>query len=153
MNDRELKKLEGRWFLQYSGCPLWQKGSIDTISFNYELMHKGENLVLKEKVEFRKNGKMKTKRGFEIPMEDSNVLNWKGIGMNKFFRNQSKVLYNKEGILIMWFEKTISTPESIDVLTRKKHLSAEESAYIFSILENLKETSGYIGELESVNIL
>ncbi|NCC78762.1 MAG: hypothetical protein EOM07_04080 [Clostridia bacterium] len=153
MNDRELKKLEGRWFLQYSGCPLWQKGSIDTISFNYELMHKGENLVLKEKVEFRKNGKMKIKRGFEIPMEDSNVLNWKGIGMNKFFRNQSKVLYNKEGILIMWFEKTISTPESIDVLTRKKHLSAEESAYIFSILENLKETSGYIGELESVNIL
>lgn len=153
MNDRELKKLEGRWFLQYSGCPLWQKGSIDTISFNYELMHKGENLVLKEKVEFRKNGKMKTKRGFEIPMEDSNVLNWKGIGMNKFFRNQSKVLYNKEGILIMWFEKTISTPESIDVLTRKKHLNAEESAYIFSILENLKETSGYIGELESVNIL
>lgn len=153
MNDRELKKLEGRWFLQYSGCPLWQKGSIDTISFNYELMHKGENLVLKEKVEFRKNGKMKIKRGFEIPMEDSNVLKWKGIGMNKFFRNQSKVLYNKEGILIMWFEKTISTPESIDVLTRKKHLSAEESAYIFSILENLKETSGYIGELESVNIL
>jgi hypothetical protein len=153
MNDRELKKLEGRWFLQYSGCPLWQKGSIDTISFNYELMHKGENLVLKEKVEFRKNGKMKIKRGFEIPMEDSNVLNWKGIGMNKFFRNQSKVLYNKEGILIMWFEKTISTPESIDVLTRKKHLSAEESTYIFSILENLKETSGYIGELESVNIL
>lgn len=136
MNDRELKKLEGRWFLQYSGCPLWQKGSIDTISFNYELMHKGENLVLKEKVEFRKNGKMKIKRGFEIPMEDSNVLNWKGIGMNKFFRNQSKVLYNKEGILIMWFEKTISTPESIDVLTRKKHLSAEESTYIFSILEN-----------------
>ena len=153
MNDRELKKLEGRWFLQYSGCPLWQKGSIDTISFNYELMHKGENLVLKEKVEFRKNGKMKIKRGFEIPEEDSNVLNWKGIGMNKFFRNQSKVLYNKEGILIMWFEKTISTPESIDVLTRKKHLSAEESAYIFSILENLKETSGYVGELESVNIL
>ena len=153
MNDRELKKLEGRWFLQYSGCPLWQKGSIDTISFDYELMHKGENLVLKEKVEFRRNGKMKIKRGFEIPMEDSNVLNWKGIGMNKFFRNQSKVLYNKEGILIMWFEKTISTPESIDVLTRKKHLSAEESAYIFSILENLKETSGYIGELESVNIL
>ncbi|MBO1265728.1 hypothetical protein J3A84_11875 [Proteiniclasticum sp. SCR006] len=153
MNDRELKKLEGRWFLQYSGCPLWQKGSIDTISFNYELMHKGENLVLKEKVEFRKNGKMKIKRGFEIPMEGSNVLNWKGIGMNKFFRNQSKVLYNKEGILIMWFEKTISTPESIDVLTRKKHLSAEESVYIFSILENLKETSGYVGELESVNIL
>lgn len=153
MNDRELKKLEGRWFLQYSGCPLWQKGNIDTISFNYELMHKGENLVLKEKVEFRKNGKMKIKRGFEIPMEGSNVLNWKGIGMNKFFRNQSKVLYNKEGILIMWFEKTISTPESIDVLTRKKHLSAEESVYIFSILENLKETSGYVGELESVNIL
>ena len=153
MNDRELKMMEGRWFLQYSGCPFWQKGNIDTISFNYELMHKGEDLVLKEKVEFRKNGKMKIKRGFEIPLEKSDVLSWKGSGMNRYFRNQSKVLYNMDGILIMWFEKTMSTPESIDVLTRKKHLSAEESAYIFSILENLEDSSKFIGELESVNIL
>lgn len=153
MNDRELKKMEGRWFLQYSGCPLWQKGNIDTISFNYELMHKGEDLVLKEKVEFRKNGKMKIKRGFEIPLEKSGVMNWKGSGMNRFFRNQSKVLYNMEGILIIWFEKTMSTPESIDVLTRKKHLSAEESAYIFNILEKLEDTTKFISELESVNIL
>lgn len=153
MNDRELKKMEGRWFLQYSGCPFWQRGSVDTISFNYELMHKGEDLVLKEKVEFRKNGKMKTKSGFEIPLEKSDVLSWKGSGMNRFFRNQSKVLYNMDGILIIWFEKTMSTPESIDVLTRKKHLSAEESAYIFSILENLKDTTKFISELESVNIL
>ncbi len=153
MNDRELKKLEGRWFLQYSGCPLWQKGSIDTISFDYELTHKGEHLVLKEKVEFRKNGKMKIKRGFEIPTENSDILNWKGIGMNKFFRNKSKVLYNKEGILIMWFEKTMSTPESIDVLTRKKRLSADESAYIFNILDDFGDLSKYIEALESVNIL
>jgi hypothetical protein len=69
MTDREMKKMEGRWFLQYSGCPLWKRVNIDTISFDYELMHKGENLVLKEQVEFRKNGKMKMKKGFEIPDE------------------------------------------------------------------------------------
>lgn len=153
MNDRELKKMEGRWFLQYSGCPLWKKGNIDTISFDYELMHKGEDLVLKEQVEFRKNGKMKMKRGFEIPKEGSEILSWKGIGMNKLFRNRSKVLHNDEGILIMWFEKTVSTPESIDVLTRKKHLSAGESTHIFNILDEIDGVSRYLDDLESVNIL
>ncbi len=35
MIDREMQKMEGRWFLQYSGCPSWKKGSIDTISFDF----------------------------------------------------------------------------------------------------------------------
>jgi len=152
MTDREMKKMEGRWFLQYSGCPLWKRVNIDTISFDYELMHKGENLVLKEQVEFRKNGKMKMKKGFEIPDEETGTFHWRGVGMNRLFRNRSKVLYNDEGILIMWFEKTVSTPESIDILTRKKHLTAQESGYIFKLLENITEAKGFISNLESVNI-
>jgi hypothetical protein len=72
--------------------------------------------------------------------------------MNRLFRNRSKVLYNDEGILIMWFEKTVSTPESIDILTRKKHLTAQESGYIFKLLENITEAKGFISNLESVNI-
>ena len=66
MIDREMQKMEGRWFLQYSGCPLWKKGSIDTISFDFELMHKGEDLVLKEQVEYRKNSKMKVKKALRF---------------------------------------------------------------------------------------
>ncbi|MGB4588742.1 MAG: hypothetical protein WBI17_05835 [Clostridiaceae bacterium] len=152
MTVNELKKLEGRWVLQYSGCPMWRKTNIDTITFNYELQHRGEELVLREQVEFRRNGKMKSKRGYEIPSEDSDLMTWKGIGMNKLFRTHSKVLYNHDGILIMWFEKTMQYPESIDVLTRKKHLSAHESEYIFTILKG-KDFSAYLDELESVNIL
>lgn len=152
MTVNELKKLEGRWVLQYSGCPMWRKANTDTITFNYELQHRGEELVLREQVEFRRNGKMKSKRGYEIPNDDSEMMSWKGIGMNKLFRTRSKVLYNQDGILIMWFEKTLHTPESIDVLTRKKHLSAQESEYIFTIL-NGKDFSPYLDELESVNIL
>ncbi len=153
MNDRQLKSIEGRWFLQYSGCPLWQKGNVDTISFNYELEHKGEELVLRESIEFRKNGKMKMKRGFEIPAGDSDVFNWKGIGMNKFFRNKSKVLYHEENLLVMWFEKTRSTPDSIDVLTRKKNYNAKESMNLFKILEGVPEVKPYLSQLEAVNIL
>lgn len=153
MIDREMQKMEGRWFLQYSGCPLWKKGSIDTISFDFELMHKGEDLVLKEQVEFRKNSKMKVKKGFEIPDEKTGTFHWRGVGMNRLFRNTSKVLYNAEGILVMWFEKTISAPESIDILTRKKHLTAQESGYIFRILETIEDARKFIPNLESVNIL
>jgi hypothetical protein len=152
MTVNDLKKLEGRWVLQYSGCPMWRKANTDTITFNYELQHRGEELVLKEQVEFRRNGKMKTKRGYEIPSEDSDLMTWKGIGMNKLFRTRSKVLYNDAGILIMWFEKTIHTPESIDILTRKKYLSAQESEYIFTILKEKKLVAN-LDELESVNIL
>lgn len=152
MTVNELKKLEGRWILQYSGCPMWKKANTDTITFNYELQHRGEELVLKEQVEFRRNGKMKTKRGYEIPSEDSDLMTWRGIGLNKLFRTRSKVLYNEDGILIMWFEKTMHTPESIDILTRKKYLNAQESEYIFTILKE-KDLVVNLDELESVNIL
>lgn len=153
MNDRELKSIEGRWFLQYSGCPLWRKGNVDTISFNYELEHKGEELVLKESIEFRQNGKMKMKRGFEIPSEESEFFTWKGKGFDKFFRNKSKILYHEENLLVIWFEKTVSTPESVDVLTRRKNQTAKESMGIFKILEKIPEARPHLEELESVNIL
>ncbi|NLB19841.1 MAG: hypothetical protein GX829_03175 [Clostridium sp.] len=153
MTDRELKSIEGRWFLQYSGCPLWLRGNVDTISFNYELEHKGEELVLKERIEFRKNGKMKMKRGFEIPSDDSEFLQWKGIGMNKFFRNKSKILHYEEALLVMWFEKTVSTPESIDVLTRQKNLNANESIGIIMKLEEIPNVNKHLSQIESVNIL
>ena len=52
----------------------------------------------------------------------------------------------------MWFEKTMHTPESIDILTRKKHLTAQESEYIFTILKE-KNFIANLDELESVNIL
>ncbi len=153
MTDRELKSLEGRWFLQYSGCPLWLRENVDMISFNYELEHKGEELVLKERIEYRKNGKMKMKRGFEIPSEDSKFFQWKGIGMNKFFRNKSKILYNKEDLLVMWFEKTVSTPESIDVLTRQKDFSSKESKEIIKKLEEIPKVKKHLNQIEPVNIL
>jgi len=153
MNDKELKRMEGRWYLQYSGCPLWKRGSIDTISFNYDVQHKGEELVLHEQVEYRKNGKMKMKRGFEIPVEGTESFSWKGAGMNRIFRNGSRVLHLQEGMLVMWFERTLSTPESIDVLTRKKHLNAQESTHILQLVANLPEASPYLADLESVNIL
>ena len=95
---------------------------------------------------------MKTKRGYEIPSEDSDLMTWRGIGLNKLFRTRSKVLYNEDGILIMWFEKTMHTPESIDILTRKKYLNAQESEYIFTILKE-KDLVVNLDELESVNIL
>lgn len=152
MTDKELKKLEGRWFLQYSGCPMWKKTNIDTISFNYELKHMGEELVLKEQLEFRRNGKMRMKRGYEISSDDSETLTWKGKGLDKNFRTHSKVLYNEEGLLIMWFDTTKHCAESIDVLTRKKFLNAQESEYIFSVLKR-PETNNFTNDLESVNIL
>lgn len=153
VTDRKLKSIEGRWFLQYSGCPLWLRGNVDTISFNYELEHKGEELVLKERIEFRKNGKMKMKRGFEIPSEDANFFQWKGIGLNKFFRNKSKILHHEDNLLVMWFEKTVSTPESIDVLTRKKNFNAKESMGILKKLEEIPEVQKHLSKIESVNIL
>ena len=137
MTVNELKKLEGRWILQYSGCPMWKKANTDTITFNYELQHRGEELVLKEQVEFRRNGKMKAKRGYEIPSEDSDLMTWRGIGLNKLFRTRSKVIYNEDGILIMWFEKTMHTPESIDILTRKKYLKRH---FVNSLKKSMRST-------------
>ena len=153
MTDKIMKEMEGRWFLQYSGCPMWKSGNIDTISFNYTLEHRGEELVLKDVVEYRKNGRMRVKSGIDIPGDDGRTFQWRGIGVgSKLFRGKSRVLLNEDGILVIWFERTLGSQESIDVLTRKRHLTSKESEYILSILEKSEEYSRFIGNIDAVNI-
>lgn len=151
--DKKLKDMEGRWFLQYSGCLLWKKGKIDTISFNYHMEHLGEELVLKEQVEYRENGKMRMKRGYEIPLDDTGrVFGWKGIGLHRIFRTRTEVLYQDTDTLILWFDKTLRAPASIDVLTRQKHIDGKRSQEILRLVENHDTLRPYLPLLESVNI-
>lgn len=152
MVDSTLKAMEGRWFLQYTGCPMWKRGNVDAISYNYSLQHRGEELVLKDVVEFRRNGKMRTKSGIDIPESDGKTFHWKGIGMsNRFFRDKSRILILEDDLLVVWFEKTLSTPESIDILTRKRYLNSRESEYIFARIQKEQELAPYLEELEAVN--
>lgn len=152
MVDSTLKAMEGRWFLQYTGCPMWKRGNVDAISFNYTLQHRGEELVLKDVIEFRRNGKMRTKTGIEISESDGTTFQWKGIGMgNKSFRDKSKVLILEDDLLVVWYAKTRSTPESIDILTRKRYLNSKESEFIFAKILKEQELTPYLEELEAVN--
>lgn len=152
MVDSTLKAMEGRWFLQYTGCPMWKKGNVDAISYNYTLQHRGEELVLKDVIEFRRNGKMRTKSGIEIPEGDGATFQWKGIGMgNGSFRDKSKVLVMEDDLLVVWYSKTRSTPESIDILTRKRYLNSKESEFIFARILKEQELVPYLEELEAVN--
>ena len=124
------------------------------------MMNQSEILLVGKKIGFIGAGVMGKfmilnlmKKGFEVPVDEGTSFRWQGAGMNKLFRNSSKVLYNDDGILIIWFEKTVSIPESIDVLTKKKHLTAQESGYIFQLLETIENARRFIPQLESVNIL
>lgn len=69
MNYDYMDEISGRWFLQYSGSPFWKRDDINTISFNFKARHEGEELILDDKVEYRKNGKMRFRLGTDYPVE------------------------------------------------------------------------------------
>lgn len=147
LNDDLLLAMEGRWYLQYSGCPLWHRSEVHTVSFNFHIRHKGEELVLEDRVEYIKNGKMRFRLGFDYPVQGiRNTFKWKGKGANRTFRNHFEVTIINERFMVLFFEKTLTSPTSIDILTRGKSMTPAEETEIyqavsrhFTLVEYLKD--------------
>lgn len=149
--DALLKLIEGRWYLQYSGSPMWSKLDISTVTFNYKLLHRGEKLALEDKVEYMKGGKMRFRLGYDYHYEDIPMtFKWKGIGVNRFFRNRFEISILTEDYMVLFFEKTITSPTGIDILTRRKEISPEYEKQIFSEIEKNQTVNQYLEKVEKV---
>ncbi|MFB0918122.1 MAG: hypothetical protein QMB63_03505 [Clostridiaceae bacterium] len=149
--DTILKLIEGRWYLQYSGSPLWSKEDVSKVTFNYKLLHRGETLVLEDKVEYMKNGKMRFRLGYDYPVEDIPMtFKWKGVGVNRFYRNRFEVTILTAEYMVMFFEKTITSPTSIDILTRNKTITEEFKNQIFKDISENQTVKEFLGNIEKV---
>lgn len=151
INDDLLLAMEGRWYLQYSGCPLWQKNGIHTISFNFHIRHKGEDLVLEDRVEYIKNGKMRFRLGFDYPVEGiRNTFRWKGKGVNRTFRNHFEVTLINDRYMVLFFEKTLTSPTSIDIVTRSRSITRELEAEIFNAVRGNATIADYLDQVDRI---
>lgn len=151
MDDDLLLKMEGRWYLIYSGCPLWLKDDINTISFNYIVRHVGEELVLEDRVEYIKNGKMRFRLGYDYPVEGiQNTFRWKGRGVNRTFRNHFEVVILEAEYMVLFFEKTLTSPTSIDILTRQRHIPQPLEEEIFQAVRDNPTVSEYFKDIRRV---
>lgn len=152
MKDKDLKKLEGRWYLQFSGSPFWQKENFSIITFNFNMVHKGEELVLEDRVEYMKNGKMRFRLGYDYPIEEfERTFKWKGKGINRFFRNRFEISYLEEDFLVIFYEETILSATCLDIVTRKRKIDEKLEDRIFSLIAKNETISQYLADVERID--
>lgn len=151
MTDDLFHALEGRWFLQYSGCPLWQKKTIREVTYRYKAIHRGEELVLEDRVEFLNRGRMRFRWAYDLPVEGiPNTFRWKGLGVNRAFRRYFEVLEVTEDYLVLFFEKTLVSPTALDIATRSRRPEAEVLAKILDKLAKNPNLTEFVNQLEKV---
>ena len=126
--DKILQTLVGTWFICCTDFPMWLKGNKTNPTFNYTLVAHRENVLLDE-VKYLKNGKPKTITGFDYQDKtDKTAFVWKGKGLLSLLKSQWKVaLLDASGQwAVIWFSKTLFTPEGVDVISRTPTLSVDQ---------------------------
>lgn len=138
--ELSLSDLEGKWYINLTNFPMWLKGNKVNPTFNYEIVEKKGTNYLYDQVMYEKNGKQKSIVGYDKPMNAENTeFRWRGKGLLKLLKSDWKVLkINKEEQwAIVYFEKTLFTPEGYEVISRAKNLSSETLAKVEAILEKM----------------
>jgi hypothetical protein len=154
MTSLLLHQLIGTWFIVSTDFPMWLKGDKLSPSFTYTLTeHRGEQLLYDE-VKYLKNGKTKTIKGYDRQDKtDSTCFKWRGNGLLFIASSNWQVkLIDKEGQwAVIWFSKTLFTPEGVDIISREKELSPEiikEIKNKMSEDELLKKHTGRLVQLK-----
>lgn len=126
--------LSGTWFIISSNFPMWLDGSKTNPTFNYTVAEKNGRHFLIDEVKYIKKGKTKTINGFDyIDSKNDKAFTWKGKGLLAIAKShwEVKLLDEKNGWAVIWFSKTIFTPEGVDIISKSEHLDK-------AILEEIK---------------
>lgn len=108
---------------------MWLKGDKLQPTFNYTLITRKGAPALLDEVKYVKKGKMRTITGYDTPdAQNPNAFTWRGKGLLSIAKSRWEVrLKDTDGQwAVIWFSKTLFTPEGIDVISRKKQLSTAE---------------------------
>jgi len=136
----KLEELAGEWFVNMSNFPMWLKGNKTNPRFNYSVVETKGKMFLLDEVGFRKNGKMKSIVGYDKPL-DMNCTKylWRGKGLLKLLKSKWEIIYydKDEEWILLYFEKTLFTPEGFDVISRKPNISLEIENDIFEVLSDM----------------
>lgn len=115
--------IHGQWHVLHSTLPMWKKSRNVSITYTPLDTQPGawDNLVTYQPIS---SDKQKTVRGIESPHPDVPAKwKWRGKGMLKIASSEWEVLgwgEDEGGWMVIWFEKTLFTPEGMDLLGRRK---------------------------------
>jgi hypothetical protein len=109
---------------------MWLKGDKLDPTFTYSTTKKNASVpVLLDEVNYRKKGKLKTLTGYDCQdKNDSSAFVWRGKGLLGLVRSSWRVaLLDTNGQwAVIWFSKTLFTPEGVDIIARQSNLPPEQ---------------------------
>ncbi|MDQ1086024.1 MULTISPECIES: lipocalin family protein [unclassified Siphonobacter] len=125
--DSLLKVIVGTWFICSTNFPMWLKGNKHNPTFTYTPVPEKPGVLLDE-VKYQKKGKKKTITGYDYPDEKKpNAFIWRGKGLLGLLKSKWEVrLIDPQGQwAVIYFSKTLFTPEGVDIISRQPQLSPE----------------------------
>ncbi len=136
-----LRSLAGQWYIHLTNFPMWLKGDRIMPTFNYTISKKNGIEGLEDHVQFIKNGREKSIKGFDTPLNEHNTaFEWRGKGWMKVLKSRWTILYFTERWAVIYFDKTLFTPKGYDVIARNEVLSPLELDDIYQKLADLNIT-------------
>lgn len=126
--------LSGTWFIISSNFPIWLDGSKTNPTFNYTVTEKKGKTFLIDEVKYIKNGKTKTINGFDyLNTTNDKAFTWQGKGFLAIAKShwEIRLLDKKNEWAVIWFSKTLFTPEGVDIISKKSRLDK-------SLIEEIK---------------
>lgn len=120
-----LQILSGTWFIISTNFPMWLKPNMNNPSFTYTIIEKKGKFVLLDEVNYLKNKKPKTISGYDYPdTENKNAFTWRGKGLLIIAKSkwEVKLMDEQKQWAVIYFSKTLFTPEGVDIISRNKTL-------------------------------
>lgn len=147
----QLDDFAGSWYVNMTNFPMWLKGDKTCPTLNYKVGNKGGVKGLFDEVIYLENGKQKSIKGFDKPLNDYlTSYVWRGKGLLWLLSSKWDLVHidKEKQIAITHFEKTLFTPEGVDVISKKKELKEEEIKWVLDTIKSksLKLT----GELKKI---
>ncbi len=126
--------LSGTCFIISTNFPIWLDGSETNPTFNYTVTGKKGKTFLIDEVKYTKNGKTKTINGFDyLNPNNDKAFTWQGKGFLAIAKSrwEIKLQDEKNEWAVIWFSKTLFTPEGVDIISKKSKLDK-------SLIEEIK---------------
>ena len=118
-----LHQLIGTWFIIATNFPMWLKGDKLSPEFNYTLTERKGEQVLFDEVKYIKKRKPRSIKGYDHPdTKKENGFTWRGKGLLAIAKSnwEVRLIDEKAGWAVIYFSKTIFTPEGVDIISRDK---------------------------------
>lgn len=139
-----LSLLTGTWLVIASNFPMWLKPANSSPQFHYSPM---ENGSISDRVTYLHKGREKEIAGKDKTI-DNRHFKWRGNGLLAMASSKWSIVLadEKQNWMVIRFEKSIFSPEGIDIVARKK-LSSEE---IDAIKDRIREETAFGTETETL---